>query len=347
MGLGDRIGTNIAWNGSQGRSAARRYGRPVRTTMATRPLGRTALPMTELAFGGAPIGGLFTAVSDDDAHGALTAAWAAGVRVYDTAALYGHGLSEERFGRFLRDVPRDEVIVSSKVGRILEPSDGPAQATGWADDRGLGWYHDFTRDGVLRAFDAALGRLGIDRLDVALVHDPDDLTVEQVREPLTALAELRDQGVVRAVGLGMNGPEMPAAVLADEVGGAIVDCLLIAGRYTLLDRSASDLYDECHRRGVGVLSAAPFNSGLLAGLSADGTFHYAPPAADVRTRAEELADVCARHGVPLAAAALQAPLRHPAVATVVTGARCAAHIEENVALLGVDIPDALWDELGV
>ncbi|MEU8280307.1 aldo/keto reductase [Microbispora bryophytorum] len=290
--------------------------------------------------GTAPLGGLFAPVSEDEAEQVLAAAWQAGIRYFDTAPHYGSGLAEERLGRFLRALPRDaaaEAVVSTKVGRLLVPGQGEEE--GFPGRTGFVRVRDYSREGVLRSLDDSLTRTGLDRFDLVFIHDPDDHWEQAAGQAFPALAELRDQGVIGAIGAGMNQAEM----LTRFVRETDLDAVLVAGRYTLLDRSAAEqLLPECERRGVAVVAGGVFNSGILAG---GVTYDYdtAPP--EVLERVRELGRGCAAHGVPLPAAALRFPHRHPAVANVLIGARSAEEIREDLALAAADIPDALWEDL--
>lgn len=294
-------------------------------------------------FGAAPIGNLFQAVSDEEARAAVDAAWEAGVRLYDTAPHYGLGLSERRLGAALRERPREAYVLSTKVGRLLvpDPAAGP-DTEGFDVAPGLRRLWDFSRDGVRRSLEESLDRLGLDSVDVALIHDPDDHWRQAVEEAYPALAELRDQGVIKAVGVGMNQWRMLAGFVR-ETG---VDVIMLAGRYTLLDQSAlAELLPLCAERGVRVLAAGVFNSGLLATHDPHGTYDYAPAPAEMLERARRIAAVCERHGVTLPQAALAFPLRHPAVASVVVGTRTAAEVERNTALAAAPVPEELWADL--
>jgi len=310
-------------------------------------IGATGVELTALGFGGAPIGNLYRPTSDADARAAVDAAWDAGVRYFDTAPHYGLGLGERRLGAALRARPRAEHIVSTKVGRRLEPR---AAAAGERDDQGFAvpaalrrvW--DFSRDGVRRSLHASLERLGVDRVDVVFLHDPDDHWAQAVGQGYPALAELRDEGVVGAIGAGMNQAEM----LADFVRATDMDVVMLAGRYTLLEQGAlDDLLPACRERGVAVVAAGVFNSGVLAlpRPAADATYDYAAAPAAMVERARRIAGVCERHGTTLPAAAIQFPLGHPAVASVAVGARDAAQMRRNAALLAEPLPPALWDDL--
>ncbi|WUP76391.1 aldo/keto reductase [Microbispora hainanensis] len=289
--------------------------------------------------GTAPLGGLFAPVSDEQAEHALDAAWQAGIRYFDTAPHYGSGLAEERLGCFLRGLPADaagQAVVSTKIGRVLVP--GRGEEEGFVGRTGFVRVRDYSREGVLRSLDDSLKRTGLDRFDLVFIHDPDDYWEQAAGQAYPALAELRDQGVIGAIGAGMN----QAPMLTRFVRETDLDAVLVAGRYTLLDRSAAEeLLPECQRRGVAVIAGGVFNSSILAG---GATYDYdaAPPA--VVERARELGRICASHGVPLPAAALRFPHRHPAVTTILIGARSAEEIAEDLAL-AADIPDALWEDL--
>jgi D-threo-aldose 1-dehydrogenase len=296
--------------------------------------------VARLVFGGAEIGGLYQAISEEDAHATLTAAWDAGVRAFDTAPHYGVGLSEQRIGDFLAGRPRHEFTVSTKVGRLLVPATGPVEgAEDFFGTPALSRIRDYSRDGVLRSVEESLARLRLDRIDVALIHDPEDYLPQAVAETCPALADLRDQGVVGAIGAGMNFTE-PLAWLVSQTD---LDCVMIAGRYTLLEDSATAvLFPLCQQRGVAVIAAGVFNSGILAG---GDRYDYAAPGPDVIERVRQMKEVCARHGVPLPAAALRYVLRHPAVTAAVAGARTPEEIRADASYLAMNIPEALWPEL--
>ena len=304
-------------------------------------LGSSGVEVTRLGFGAAPIGNLFTRVAEEEASSAVDAAWDAGVRFFDTAPLYGHGLSEQRLGAALRAHPRDDYVLATKVGRLLTP-EVVNDDDGFVDTPPVGWAYDFSHDAIRPSLDASLARLQTDRIDLLHVHDPDEHAEDALRGAFPALRALRDQGVVRAIGAGMN----QSALLARFVREADVDCVLLAGRYTLLDQSGLDeLLPLCAQRGTSVIAGGVFNSGLLADPSPRATYDYAPAASELVARAQRLAEVCARHGVDLKAAALRFPLAHPAVACVLTGARSAAEMVENARLFSQPIPLALWDDL--
>lgn len=296
-----------------------------------------------LGLGCAPLGNLFTAVTEADAEATVHAAWAQGIRFFDTAPQYGHGLSEVRVGRALAAFPRDEYSLVSKVGRVLVPPvpDAVRPSSSFVDIPAVDPVFDFGRDGILRSLDDSLRRLGVDRLDIVHVHDPDDHEAAALAAAFPTLIELREQGVISMVGCGMN----QVAMLARFVEQVDLDCILLAGRYSLLDRSGSALLQRCAERGVEVIVGGVFNSGLLANPMVGATFDYtaAPPA--LVALAQALQAVCERFGVPLPAAALQFVLRHPAVTTALVGARSAAEIEADVAYASLPIDPELWSAL--
>ena len=238
------------------------------------PLGRTGLRVSEMIFGGAPIGGLFAPVGDEQAAAALAAAWAAGIRAFDTAPHYGVGRSEQRIGRFLAGRPRAEVVLSTKVGRRLVPAAGDVEGAGGFDGTPqLARVRDYSRDGVLATLEGSMRRLGTDRIDIAFIHDPDDHAAQALDGAYAALDRLRSEGTIRAVGVGGN----QAPLLEWFVERADLDCVLVAGRYSLLDTAAADsLFPACQRRGVPVLAAGVFNSGILADPRPGATYDYAP-----------------------------------------------------------------------
>jgi len=290
----------------------------------------TFAPRSTLGLGTGPLAGLFEAVSADAARATIDRAWEAGVRYFDTAPLYGSGLAEERLGTALAARPRDEYTISTKVGRVLGPGDPSPHVV---DARPLGAVFDYTPDGIRRSLAGSLERLGLERVDVVLLHDPE----EHMDETLRAADAVRE--LAHWVGVGTN----VAATAAELVTRGVVDVVLLAGRYTLLDRSAeNDVLPLCAERGVPVLAAGVFNSGVLAGGS---TFDYESAPDEILSRRRALEATCIRHGVPLAAAAVQFPLRHPAVVSVVIGARSPEEIDEDAQLLEIPVPDALWSEI--
>jgi D-threo-aldose 1-dehydrogenase len=309
-------------------------------------LGNTDVDVTTFGFGGAGIGNLYNEVSDADAEGALEAAWEAGVRYFDTAPHYGLGLSERRLGKFLAGVPRDSYVVSTKVGRVLEPFDGDGLDldNGFAVPRKFRRVWDFSADGIRRSVASSLDRLGLDRVDVLLLHDPDEHWASAAGEGFPALAELRSQGVVGAVGVGMNQWEMPARFVRETS----IDVVMLAGRYTLLEQTAAgEFLPLCAERGVSILAAGIFNSGLLARarIPVNPMYNYEPAPVELVQRAQRIAAVCAEHGVTLPQAAVQFVLRHPAVASVVLGVKSAEQAVGNAELFAKPVPEGLWDDL--
>lgn len=313
----------------------------------TRSLGRGGLRVGPLAFGAAGIGNLYQAVADEDAAGAVTEALATGVRYFDTAPHYGLGLSERRLGAALAGHDRADLVLSTKVGRLL--ADNPAGA-GQRDDEGFDVpatvrrVRDYSRDGVLRSLESSLARLGTDHVDVVFVHDPEDHYTEALDGAFPALSELRDQGVIRGFGAGMNQWQM----LARFVEHTDLDVVMLAGRYTLLDQSGLDeLLPDCERRGVSVVAAGVFNSGILATNrpGPDAHYDYGQAGAELVERANRIADVCERHGSTLPQAAAQFPLAHPAVATVCLGGRSPAQVRRNAALYERPVPGEVWSDL--
>jgi D-threo-aldose 1-dehydrogenase len=303
--------------------------------------------MTSLGFGGAVIGGLHRWVDEDTALGALNTAWDKGIRYYDTAPHYGLGLSERRIGKALATRPRDEYIVSTKVGRILIPS---PESAGQRDNEGFDvpadyrreW--DFSGDGVRSSLESSLDRLGLDRVDIVFMHDPDYHWEQAVGEAYPALHELRAQGVVKSIGAGMNQWEM----LERFVRETEVDTHMLAGRYTLLEQTALDSFlPLCVERKVSIMAAGVFNSGLLAvdRPPAEARYNYEAAPSELHARALRIAEVCARHSVSLPQAAMAFVAAHPAVSSVVLGARDAAQVSRNAELFARPTPAELWSDL--
>jgi D-threo-aldose 1-dehydrogenase len=306
-----------------------------------RPLGPHGPAVTALGLGCAPIGNLFETVSDDDARATVDAAWDAGIRYFDTAPLYGYGASERRLGGALRTRPRHDYVLSTKVGRVLRPARSNRSATIFTDVGDLEPEFDFTRDGILRSLEESLKRLGTDRIDIALVHDPDDHEDDANRHAFPTLLQLRDEGVVAAVGCGMN----QTAMLQRFVARIDVDCVLVAGRYTLLDRSGAELLTQCAVRGVGVILGGVFNTGALIDPDAHPTYDYTAASPVVLERARTLRAVCEASGIALGAAALQFAMRHPAVTTVLVGARSGAEVDLDVGYTATEIDDDVLAQL--
>jgi D-threo-aldose 1-dehydrogenase len=316
------------------------------SALRRREIRRTGVHLTSLGFGAAPIAGLFHAVDETTARATIDAAWEGGIRYFDTAPHYGLGLSERRLGEALRDRPRDDVVVSSKVGRLLVRRTPPAPRD---DDMfevpgDLTRRRDYSRDGVLRSLEATLQRTGLDRIDVLYIHDPDEHWREAVEEAVPALVELREAGVVGAIGVGMN----QSAMLARFIRQADVDVVMLAGRYTLLEQGAADdLLPTALEQGRTVVAAAVFNSGLLAHeeVPDTATYNYQQASADLVERARLLASTCREYGTTLPAAAIHFPLRHPVVASVVVGMRNPDEVAHNLAAHALQVPDELWADL--
>lgn len=325
-------------------------------TRAWDRIGNGGVTLTELGFGTAPLGNLYRAASEDEAQATLEAAWDVGVRYFDTAPLYGLGLAETRLNHFLRGRDRGAYVLSTKVGRLLEVC-APDRRTGIGrffetpTRRGV---YDYSHDGVLRSVEMSLERLGIDRIDILYVHDLDIFTHGSRAEAdrrvgqfmasgYEALVELRDEGVVQAIGGGIN--EWQYAQALAEQGD--FDLFLLAGRYTLLEQEAlATFLPLCEARGIGIVLGGPYNSGILAtGAKPGAWYNYDPAPPEILARVGRIEAVCAAHGVPLIAAALQFPLMHPSVLSVIAGGRTPGEVRANHEVLGVAIPDALWGDL--
>ena len=310
-----------------------------------------------LGLGGAPLGNLFTAVSDADAQALVDAAWVSGCRSFDTAPHYGHGLSERRLGEALHSRPRDAFVLSSKVGRVLTPdAHALRDQHGYVDVLPFTQAWDFSGAGTRRSVEDSLQRLGLARLDVAYVHDPDaathganapDVLRQVIEETLPALQQLKKEGLVSAIGLGTNDVDVVLQVLRD----ADLDVLMLAGRYSLLDhRALPALLPQCVARGVRVALGGVFNSGILAtgvrhSSGVSPTFNYVPAAQQWVQRTAHIESVCKAHGVPLRAAALQFPLAHAAVDIVMLGARTAAEWLDAQAMLEHPVTQDFWADL--
>jgi D-threo-aldose 1-dehydrogenase len=318
-------------------------------------LGRTAVAITRLGLGTAELAGLYRPVSDDDAVALVRHAWDAGIRYFDTAPLYGYGNGERRLRRGLAGRARGTFSLSTKVGRVLYARDAippdadiDRQALGGQED---GFYagtpdvrpvFDFSRDGVLRSVEASLGRLGLDRVDILYIHDPDEHWEAAIGEAYPALHDLRAAGVVGAIGAGMN----QAAMLTRFAREGDFDVFMVAGRYTLLDQEAlHELLPLCSDKQISIVVAGVMNSGLLADPRPGARFNYVPASPELVERAIRIRDVCARHGVPIREAAIQFPLAHPAVAGVVAGVRSTAHLDDYPRAMRRPIADDLWAEL--
>jgi D-threo-aldose 1-dehydrogenase len=326
-------------------------------TLNRRKIGTTNLEVTELGLGGAPMGGFRATIPDSEAAALTDAAYAAGVRYFDTSPFYGYGRSELRMGAALREKPRDEYVLSTKVGRIMHAM-GPGEKPP-ADFRtnglpGFAPKFDYSYDGVMRSLEHSYLRLGLAKIDIALIHDVDFWTIKDravlderfktvMDSGFKALVELRKAGIIGAIGVGIN--EADTSLRFIQAGD--FDCMLLAGRYTLLEQGALDeLLPLCDRKGMSMLLAAPFNSGILAvGAREGATYDYKPASAPVLEKVRRIETVCARHGVELPTAALQFPLAHPRLASIVAGATKPDEVRQNVARMATAIPADLWREL--
>lgn len=306
------------------------------------PLGRSKIRVTRLGLGSAPLAGLYSEVSEATALDVVRRAVGSGLRLFDTAPYYGYGLAERRLGTVLKTVQRDGFVLSTKVGRLLRPDAPPEESSVFKGTHTANPVFDFTYVGVMRSVEDSLGRLGLDRIDVLLIHDPDDHYEEALTGAYRALERLRSDGTVGAIGVGMNQWELLARFAQD----ADFDCFLLAGRYTLLDQSALNvLLPICLARSIGIMVGGVFNSGILARPHTGATFNYAPASTEWLVKAQRIKQVCEKHGVPLKAAALQFPLMHPAITTVLNGCRSVAELNENIAMFDTKIPARLWSDL--
>jgi D-threo-aldose 1-dehydrogenase len=315
-----------------------------------RKLPRRAISLSSLGLGCAQLGGLYQAVGEAEARAIVDAAWDLGIRYFDTAPYYGYTLSERRLGDALRARPRGSYVLSTKVGRLMLPDAGVRRGeSGWADPLPFRPHFDYSYDGVMRSHEDSLQRLGMDRVDILYVHDIGRATHGELHarywEQLTrgggfrALEQLRAEGSVGAIGLGVNEWEVVAAAM----DMCDLDCALLAGRYTLLEQAALEpLLDRCAQRGIGIVIGGPFNSGILAGTR---KFNYEDAPAHIIDRVDAIAAVCQQADVPLQAAALQFPMAHPAVVSCIPGAQSAVQLRQNAAWFACPLPAALWSAL--
>jgi len=320
-------------------------------------IGNGGLTFTELGFGTAPLGNLYRAISDDQAHDVLTRAWELGVRYFDTAPLYGLGLAETRLNRFLRDKPRGDYVLSTKIGRLLRRCEADEERTGegsFFDVPARREVYDYSYDGVMRSLEFSLERLGVDSIDILYAHDLDVFThgSEAARDAkldelmaggYKALVSLRDQGVIKAFGAGVN--EWQACQWLTERGD--FDLYLLAGRYTLLEQEALETFlPLAEQRGIGIVVGGPYNSGILATGPKPGSFYnYGPAPQHILDQVGRIEAVCKNHTVRMVDAAFQFPLRHPAIVSVIPGGQGVAEMEANAVAATAEIPAALWAEL--
>jgi D-threo-aldose 1-dehydrogenase len=323
--------------------------------LTLRQLGTTSVKTTSLGFGGAPIGGFRFAIAEDQAVETVRTAYHAGLRYFDTSPYYGYGRSEHICGFALRAQPRDSFVLSTKVGRWMTPLLAGETVAEWRPG-GLPFKptYDYSRDGTLRSLEQSMLRLGLPRIDIALIHDVDVFThgsqtkadrrfKEAMGGSFPALAELRSAGIIKAIGVGLNESAMSLRFARE----ADIDCIMLAGRYTLLDQGALDaLLPYCEKKNISILLAAPFNSGILAGgAREEATFDYKPASPQILDKVRRITALCDRHGVELPAAALQFPLAHPRITSIVAGATKPSEVCENVARMAAVIPADLWLEL--
>jgi len=321
----------------------------------TRKLGRTGVEVTELGLGTAPLGELFVKVEDEDADAVIASALSGGVRYFDTSPWYGRGLSEHRLGRMLRRAPRGGFVLSTKVGRVLRrPLSMKPIADQWVGGLPFQPVFDYSYDGVMRSFEDSLQRLGLNAIDLLLIHDLDawehkpaerlDAYFQQlIAGGWKALVELRDQGVIKGIGAGLNS----MGTIPRFLDLFDIDFFLLAMRYTMLEQDVLDEeFPRCQERGVGIVIGGGFNSGILAtGAIPGALYNYAPAPKPVIERVAAMEAVCKRHRVPLAAAALNFPLGHPIVASIIPGALSAAQVDRNIAAFGHKSPADLWAEM--
>lgn len=324
-----------------------------RPALAPRPLGRSGLAVSTLGFGGAPLGDLYAKLDEATAVATVEAAIAAGITLIDTSPLYGHGLSEHRIGAALRRAGREGVLLSTKIGRVAHPFAGRGDGSGYLGGLPHGLAFDYSYDGAMRSLEQSALRLGTDRIDIALIHDVDVWThgpqmIEQrfseaMEGAYRALEHLRAAGAVKAIGVGVNEADMCERFAR----AGDFDTMLLAGRYSLLEQPAlATFMPLAERKGIGLMLGGVFNSGILAtGPTPDARYNYHPAPPQIRDRVAAIEIVCARHGVPLRRAALQFPLGHPAVASLVMGAVSPAEIADQIAELSRPVPAALWAEL--
>jgi D-threo-aldose 1-dehydrogenase len=327
------------------------------TELRRRKVGKTKLEVTELGLGGAPMGGFRETIPETQAIGLTNDAYEAGIRFFDTSPYYGYGRSELRMGAALREKPRDSYVLSTKIGRIFHVRKrGEPLPADFRDNALPGFVpeFDYTYDGVMRSLEHSHLRLGIDRIDIALIHDVDFWTTKDRKvlderfktvmdSGFRALDELRKAGVIGAIGAGIN--ESDTSLRFIQAGD--FDCMLLAGRYTLLEQGALEAFlPECLKRNVSVILGGPYNSGILTGNVKPGATHdYAAAPQNLIDKAQKIEAICKRHGVPLGAAAMQFPLFHPAFCAVIPGALSAAEVKQNVGHMSVRIPSEMWSEL--
>lgn len=320
--------------------------------LATRTIGTTNVEVTELGFGGAPIGAVGERLSEDQVDEIVQSAWDKGIRYFDTAPLYGHGLSEKRLGRNLARFSRDQFAMSTKIGRLLVPRERGERFAGMRDNEPVAIQYDYSADAVRKSIESSLERLGLDRIDILLCHDIDKWTHGDdqpgiydaaAKGALPALHRLREEGTVQAIGLGVN----ESAVCTRVMREFDPDCFLLAGRFTLLEQEPLDeMLPLCLKKNVSVIIGGPYNSGLLANADRRrATYDYKPAPDDLWEKAQRIREVCTSHEIDMRVAALQYPLRHRAVASVIPGMWSLNEVEMNLDFLQSYIPNSLWSDL--
>jgi len=303
--------------------------------------GRAGLTVSALGVGCAPLGGLFSSVSDHDVDELIARALEIGVTYFDTAPFYGHGSSERRIGKGLAKVPRSAFRLSTKVGRVLEPGQS-TEPNEYVDLDPFIPVFDYTPSGIRRSFESSLERLGIDSIDILYIHDPDDYLDQAINEAYPELDKMRREGLISSIGVGTNLAEIGTRFVRETD----IDVALVAGRFTVLDQIALDEFlPEAHRRDVSVLGAGVFNSGVLVNPVEGATYNYAPASQEILERTRAIHDAIAPYGVPVEAVGLQFPLRHPATKAVLTGVRTAAELDTNVKAFDTEVPEQLWTDL--
>ncbi|WP_157219396.1 aldo/keto reductase [Flavisphingomonas formosensis] len=326
--------------------------------LATNPIGSTGLAVSALGLGGTSLGNMYAAVDADHAADLIRASHAAGITLFDTAPCYGVGLSEQRLGKILPSLPRDSFVLSTKVGYDLIPlGEGEDNASLFVDTPRCRTAFDFSHDGALRSIEGSLARLGLNRIDMVAIHDPDETVgIDPAADPYAhshfaeamdgayrALERLRGEGVIRAIGVGMNQWRM----LVDFVEAGDFDYVLVAGRYTLLQHDAAPaLTEACRAKGVSIIAGGPYSSGILASGAVPGAyFNYAPASEAILAHVRRIEALCADFGLSLPAAALHFPLRHPAVSSVIPGARSIEELDGNLAAMAETVPDGFWEAM--
>lgn len=315
--------------------------------------GRVDLQVTAFGFGTAPIGNIFREIDEETSDAMIQSAWNAGIRYYDTAPMYGHGLSELRSGHSLRWKNRDDFVLSSKVGRILKPAPkNDIDYAPWTNAGRFTMHFDYSYDGTMRAFEDSLQRLNLERMDICFIHDIDVFTRGAEQKEVfasamdgswKALNSLRDQGVVKAIGVGVNEWEVCHEALRQRD----FDCFLLAGRYTLLEQESLDEFlPLCEERDAAVVIGGGFNSGILATGAVEGAkYNYAPAPAEIMQKVSKIEQVCTDHGVPLPAAAMQFVVAHPAIPSFIAGTRTVEQLQKNLEWFDFSIPSEFWADL--